>query len=75
MGLSKIDLKNKNFDPQVYKYGGAFIYPLGFYFYTLISQNLVRYIQRYRTILKNHESFFLNIAPRGGMDFKNGDFL
>ena len=54
MGLSKIDLKNKNFDPQVYKYGGAFIYPLGFYFYTLSKLNILEEINA-SSILKNEK--------------------
>jgi len=54
MGLSKIDLKNKKFDPQVYKYGGAFIYPLGFYFYTLNKLNVLENINS-KSILKNEK--------------------
>ena len=60
MGLSKIDLKNKKFDPQVYKYGGAFIYPLGFYFYTLNYYYLcqLRFLRNY---LKFNEKNYLPI--------------
>ena len=41
MSLSKIDIKKKQYDPQIYKYGGAFIYPLGFYYYFLTKINLI----------------------------------
>ena len=54
MGLSKVDLKNKNFDPQVYKYGGAFIYPLGVYFFTLNKLNILEDISA-SSILKNEK--------------------
>ena len=33
------------FDPQIYKYGGAFIYPLGIYYYSLIKLNLIENIE------------------------------
>ena len=41
MALSKIDIKNNIFDPHLYKYGGAFIYPLGIYYYLLTKINLI----------------------------------
>ena len=42
MMLSKIDIKNKIFDPYLYKYGGAFIYPLGLYYYLITKFNLLK---------------------------------
>ena len=51
MGLSKINPKEKKFDPQVYKYGGAFIYPLGLYFYTLEKLNILKDVSS-KTILQ-----------------------
>ena len=44
MSLSKINIVKKEFDPQVYKYGGAFIYPLGFYYYFLTKINFLENI-------------------------------
>ena len=52
MMLSKIDIKNKIFDPYLYKYGGAFIYPLGLYYYSLIKLNLIENIE-IGSIVKN----------------------
>ena len=37
MALSKININEKKFDPQIYKYGGGFIYPLGFYYFFLTT--------------------------------------
>ena len=45
MSLSKIKINEKKFDPQIYKYGGAFIYPLGLYYYSLIKLNLIENIE------------------------------
>ena len=39
--VEEIDIKKKQYDPQIYKYGGAFIYPLGFYYYFLTKINLI----------------------------------
>ena len=41
MALSKIKINEKKFDPQVYKYGGAFLYPLGIYYYSLIKLKII----------------------------------
>ena len=45
MALSKIKINEIKFDPQIYKYGGAFIYPLGIYYYSLIKLNLIENIE------------------------------
>ena len=52
MALSKIDINNKRFDPQIYKYGGAFIYPLGFYYYCLDKIGLIEKIN-FSSIISN----------------------
>ena len=52
LALSKIDIKNNIFDPHLYKYGGAFIYPLGLYYYSLIKLNLIENIE-IGSIVKN----------------------
>ena len=44
MALSKININEGKFDPQIYKYGGSFLYPLGFYYYLLIKTNLIENI-------------------------------
>ena len=45
MALSKIKINENKFDPQIYKYGGAFIYPLGFYYYCLDKIGLIEKIK------------------------------
>jgi len=45
MALSKIKINENKFDPQIYKYGGAFLYPLGLYYYSLIKLNLIENIE------------------------------
>ena len=54
MSLSKINIKKGKLDPQLYKYGGAFIYPLGFYYYSLTKINLIDDIN-FISIIKNEK--------------------
>ena len=54
MSLSKINIKKGKLDPQLYKYGGAFIYPLGFYYYSLAKINLIDDIN-FISIIKNEK--------------------
>ena len=53
MALSKININEGKFDPQIYKYGGSFLYPLGFYYYLLIKTNLIENINIRNKIIKN----------------------
>ena len=47
MALSKININENKFDPQIYKYGGAFIYPLGLYYYFLTKVNFLENINSF----------------------------
>ncbi len=53
MSLSKININENKFDPQLYKYGGAFIYPLGLYYYFLTKINYLEDINSF-SIIKNN---------------------
>jgi len=50
MALSKIKINENKFDPQIYKYGGAFIYPLGLYYYFLNKTNSLEDINSYSIV-------------------------
>ena len=63
MALSKIKINEKKFDPQIYKYGGAFLYPLGFYYYFLTKTNFLEDINSYSII--NNEKFIDDIYFHG----------
>ena len=54
MALSKIKINEKKFDPQVYKYGGAFLYPLGIYYYSLIKLKIIDNVN-VKTIINNKD--------------------
>ena len=63
MALSKIKINEKKFDPQIYKYGGAFLYPLGFYYYFLTKTNFLENINSYSII--NNEKLIDDIYFHG----------
>ena len=63
MALSKININKRNFDPQIYKYGGAFIYPLGFYYFFLTKINLIEDINSFS--ITNNDNLIDNIYSYG----------
>ena len=63
MALSKININEKRFDPQIYKYGGAFIYPLGLYYYFLNKTNFLEDINSYSIV--NNEKLIDEIFFHG----------
>ncbi len=63
MALSKININEKKFDPQIYKYGGGFIYPLGFYYFFLTKTGLIENINSYS--ITNNENLMNNIYSNG----------
>ncbi len=54
MALSKIKINERKFDTQVYKYGGAFLYPLGIYYYSLIKLKIIDNVN-VKTIINNKD--------------------
>ena len=52
MALSKIKINERKFDTQVYKYGGAFLYPLGIYYYSLIKLKMIMLMSKQSLIIK-----------------------
>tara|TARA_Y100000590_G_scaffold469938_1_gene660806 strand:+ start:2584 stop:4149 length:1566 start_codon:yes stop_codon:yes gene_type:complete len=52
MALSKIAI-SKKIDPHYYQYGGSYLYPLGFYYFTLKKLNILKY-NNYQELLKDN---------------------
>ena len=63
MALSKININENKFDPQIYKYGGAFIYPLGLYYYFLTKVNFLENINSFS--ITNNENLTDKIYYHG----------
>jgi hypothetical protein len=55
MGLSRIKPHELQFDPHYYQYGGAFLYPLGVFYYILIKAGIV-HISSFESLLTDPDA-------------------